>query len=89
MHFAWTAQEHQKRADAAYKEAIRRSNIFKAKQGLQKVDHQHPAYQAFTAPVFDLYIAHREHAKRARSLMRQVTETYIGKLEDERDALPF
>jgi len=89
VHFAWTAQEHQKRADAAYKEAIRRSNIFKAKQGLEKVDHYHPAYRAFTAPVFDLYIEHREHAKRARSLMRQVTETYIGKLEDERDSIPF
>jgi hypothetical protein len=76
LHFAVAAHEHDKQSKAFHADAIHRCNVYKAKHGLSKVDLNDPRVKAFTAPVWDRHIEHRDFAKKARSLMTVATESY-------------
>ncbi|WP_211706250.1 hypothetical protein [Paraburkholderia aspalathi] len=89
LHFAVAAHEHDKQSTAFRADAIHRCNVWKAKHGLSKVDLNDPRIRAFTAPVWERHIDHREYAKSARALLKKATEAYTLQVADERDYLPF
>lgn len=77
LHFAVAALEHEARAQAARDESIRRSNVYKAKHCLSRLDHGDPRYQAFTWPTWGAYLSQRDYAKQARALLNRATQAYI------------
>jgi hypothetical protein len=88
VHFAWAAHGHEKCADEMKKMAIHYSNVYKAHLGLSKIDHSDPRYKAFTAPVWNLYLAERDLAREARLIMNQAAAKLASKVADRRQAIP-
>ncbi|MFX1716727.1 hypothetical protein [Paraburkholderia sp. A1RO-5L] len=77
LHFAAAVFVHDAMAQAARDESIRRSNVYKVKHGLSKIDHTDPRYRAFTAPTWDTYVMHKRHASYARSLLKRATGAWM------------
>lgn len=76
LHYAWAEHEHEKAMKEAHATAIYYSTVFKARHGLARIDHAHPAYRAFTSVPWNEYLAQRDHMKEARRLLREAAEVY-------------